>query len=36
MAQERRKAAVAGATGRVGRPLVEVLKARGHEVAPMS
>jgi uncharacterized protein YbjT (DUF2867 family) len=30
------KIAVAGATGRVGRPLVEVLAARGHEVVPMS
>jgi len=34
--QERRKIAVAGATGRVGRPLVEVLEAAGHDVVPMS
>jgi len=34
--QERRKVAVAGATGRVGRPTVEVLEAAGHEVVPMS
>src|SRR5215204_4799956 len=34
--QERRKIAVAGATGRVGRPTVEVLEAAGHEVVPMS
>jgi uncharacterized protein YbjT (DUF2867 family) len=31
-----RKIAVAGATGRVGRPAVGVLKARGHDVVPMS
>jgi len=36
MAQECRKVAVAGATGRVGRPLVEVLKTRGYDVVPMS
>jgi uncharacterized protein YbjT (DUF2867 family) len=30
------KIAVAGATGRVGRQLVEVLTERGHEVVPMS
>ena len=30
------KIAVAGATGRVGRPLVEVLAAGGHDVVPMS
>src|SRR5262245_21144489 len=30
------KIAVAGATGRVGRHIVEVLTARGHEVVPMS
>jgi uncharacterized protein YbjT (DUF2867 family) len=30
------KIAVAGATGSVGWPVVEVLKARGHEVVPMS
>jgi uncharacterized protein YbjT (DUF2867 family) len=34
--QERKKIAVAGATGRVGRPTVEVLEAAGHEVVPMS
>src|SRR5215211_1946324 len=34
--QERRKIAVAGATGRVGRPTVEVLEAAGHDVVPMS
>jgi uncharacterized protein YbjT (DUF2867 family) len=30
------KIAVAGATGRVGRHVVDVLRARGHEVVPMS
>jgi uncharacterized protein YbjT (DUF2867 family) len=30
------KIAVAGATGRVGRPVVDVLTERGHEVVPMS
>lgn len=30
------KVAVAGATGRVGRHVVEVLEARGHEVVPIS
>ncbi len=30
------KIAVAGATGRVGRPLVDVLKSRGHKVVAMS
>ena len=34
--QERRKIAVAGATGRVGRHTVEVLRAAGHDVVPMS
>jgi len=34
--QQRRKIAVAGATGRVGRPTVEVLEAAGHDVVPMS
>jgi len=34
--QDGRKIAVAGATGRVGRPLVEVLEAAGHDVVPMS
>jgi uncharacterized protein YbjT (DUF2867 family) len=34
--QQRRKIAVAGATGRVGRHTVEVLEAAGHDVVPMS
>jgi uncharacterized protein YbjT (DUF2867 family) len=34
--RERRKIAVAGATGRVGRHTVEVLEAAGHDVVPMS
>lgn len=34
--QAHRKIAVAGATGRVGRPLVEILEAAGHEVVQMS
>jgi uncharacterized protein YbjT (DUF2867 family) len=34
--QQRRRIAVAGATGRVGRPLVEVLEEAGHDVVPMS
>lgn len=34
--QERRKIAVAGATGRVGRHVVDVLESRGHVVVPMS
>ena len=34
--QARRKIAVAGATGRVGRHTVEVLEAAGHDVVPMS
>src|SRR3954453_8462690 len=33
---EQSKIAVAGATGRLGRPLVEVLEGRGHEVVAMS
>jgi uncharacterized protein YbjT (DUF2867 family) len=33
---ETRKIAVAGATGRVGRHVVEVLEADGHEVVPIS
>ena len=33
---ERTKIAVAGATGRLGRHLVDVLEERGHEVVPMS
>jgi uncharacterized protein YbjT (DUF2867 family) len=34
--QVSRKIAVAGATGRVGRHVVDVLKARGHDVVPIS
>jgi uncharacterized protein YbjT (DUF2867 family) len=34
--QERKRIAVAGATGRVGRPTVEVLEAAGYDVVPMS
>jgi uncharacterized protein YbjT (DUF2867 family) len=34
--QKRRKIAVAGATGRVGRHTVEVLEEAGHDVVPMS
>jgi nucleoside-diphosphate-sugar epimerase len=34
--QARRKIAVAGATGRLGRHLVDVLKAQGHDVVGMS
>jgi nucleoside-diphosphate-sugar epimerase len=34
--QAPKKIAVAGATGRVGRHLVDVLKAKGHDVVPMS
>src|SRR4051795_5726910 len=34
--QQNAKIAVAGATGRVGRPLVEILESRGHDVVPMS
>src|SRR6266511_5376154 len=34
--QVRRKRAVAGATGRVGRHVVEVLKAGGHDIVAMS
>jgi uncharacterized protein YbjT (DUF2867 family) len=34
--QAAKKIAVAGATGRVGRHVVDVLTARGHEVVPMS
>ena len=34
--QKRRTIAVAGATGRVGRPLVEILEATGNDVVPMS
>jgi uncharacterized protein YbjT (DUF2867 family) len=35
MAREK-KIAVAGATGRLGRPAVEILRERGHEVVPIS
>jgi uncharacterized protein YbjT (DUF2867 family) len=35
-ASQKRKIAVAGATGRVGRHVVDVLAARGHEVVPIS
>ena len=31
-----KKIAVAGATGRLGRPTVEILRERGHEVVPIS
>ncbi len=34
--QARRKIAVAGATGRLGRHLVDVLEAQGHDVVGMS
>ena len=34
--QSARKIAVAGATGRVGRHVVDVLEARGHDVVPIS
>jgi uncharacterized protein YbjT (DUF2867 family) len=34
--QEPEKIAVAGATGRVGRHVVDVLRERGHDVVPMS
>jgi uncharacterized protein YbjT (DUF2867 family) len=33
---EVRRFAVAGATGRVGRHVVEVLRGAGHEVVPIS
>jgi uncharacterized protein YbjT (DUF2867 family) len=36
MMQTRRKIAVAGATGRVGHHVVDVLSERGHEVVPIS
>ena len=36
VSQERRKIAVAGATGRVGRHVVDVLEARGHDVVRIS
>jgi uncharacterized protein YbjT (DUF2867 family) len=34
--EQSKKIAVAGASGRVGRPLVEILEARGYDVVPMS
>lgn len=34
--QAGKKIAVAGATGRVGRHVVDVLEAGGHEVVPIS
>lgn len=34
--QARRKITVAGATGRLGRHLVDVLEAQGHDVVGMS
>jgi nucleoside-diphosphate-sugar epimerase len=34
--QARRKIAVAGATGRLGRHVVDVLEAQGHDVVGMS
>jgi uncharacterized protein YbjT (DUF2867 family) len=34
--QQRTKIAVAGATGRVGRPVVDVLESRGYDVVPIS
>ena len=36
MTTQRRKIAVAGATGRVGRHVVDVLRGRGYDVVPMS
>ena len=36
VSQDRRKVAVAGATGRVGRHVVDVLEARGHDVVRIS
>lgn len=36
MTQARTRIAVAGATGRVGRHVVDVLEARGHEVVPIA
>jgi uncharacterized protein YbjT (DUF2867 family) len=32
----KKKIAVAGATGRLGHPTVEILRERGHEVVPIS
>ena len=34
--QQSTKIAVAGATGRVGRPVVEMLESRGYDVVPIS
>ena len=34
--QQNTKIAVAGATGRVGRPVVDILEARGYDVVPIS
>ena len=34
--QRSTKIAVAGATGRVGRPVVDILESRGYEVVPIS
>jgi uncharacterized protein YbjT (DUF2867 family) len=34
--QQSSKIAVAGATGRVGRPIVDILESRGYEVVPIS
>jgi uncharacterized protein YbjT (DUF2867 family) len=34
--QQNTRIAVAGATGRVGRPVVEILESRGYDVVPMS
>lgn len=36
MASEKKKVAVAGATGRLGSPTAEILRERGHEVVPIS
>jgi uncharacterized protein YbjT (DUF2867 family) len=36
MQQQNTRIAVAGATGRVGRPVVEILETRGYDVVPMS
>ncbi len=34
--QQSTKIAVAGATGRVGRPVVDILESRGYDVVPIS
>jgi uncharacterized protein YbjT (DUF2867 family) len=36
MQQQNTRIAVAGATGRVGRPVVDILESRGYDVVPMS